>query len=583
MSKLFKYSIFLIFSNYLLSHECLILNQGDYGDCDMVLGYSWDGNGCSDIISGCSYINNSTGEDDFASFYLSYEECVSNCFQHTGVIGDLNEDYEIDVLDAVLLINIIVGTTSPSNHLIWAGDINQDIALNILDIVVLISIIIDSNQETRSTFEIISQDIFTPACAQCHYEGSFYAQQSGLVMTEDVLYDEIINVTPTNVTAANDNLVLISNEGGIGAIQLSYLWEKINVWDQEHYFGDHPGYGDLMPLGGPFLNNGQLAFIEKWILEGAPSSGSVANPLLLNDETMYEPPTFLALEEPSQGFQYHLGPFDVPPGGDREFFYYEPDVGDEDLFIKRVEISMRPGSHHFIFYTFENSIPNVFMPEPQEYRDLYNEDGSPNTSAYLAMGYHKFVSGTQWPWMDYEFPDGIALRMPHNYGFDLNGHYFNYTNETIVGEIYANVHTVNEEDINHVAEILMLNNSDFNLPPNQITTIEATYSFNQIKNMHDIPDDVDSIQLFQLFSHSHQLTERFDVEFYDGDTGQTQTIYTSIDYEHPPILTLNEHLEIKSGDYIRLSTTYNNTTDDNVGFGLLSTDEMMILFGYFYY
>ena len=111
-----------------------------------------------------------------------------------------------------------------------------------------------------------------------------------------------------------------------------------------------------MPLGGPFLNNGQLAFIEKWILEGAPSSGSVANPLLLNDETMYEPPTFLALEEPSQGFQYHLGPFDVPPGGDREFFYYEPDVGDEDLFIKRVEISMRPGSHHFIFYTFENSI-----------------------------------------------------------------------------------------------------------------------------------------------------------------------------------------------------------------------------------
>ena len=129
----------------------------------------------------------------------------------------------------------------------------------------------------------------------------------------------------------------------------------------------------------------------------------------------------------------------------------------------------------------------------------------------------------------------------------------------------------------------MLNNSDFNLPPNQITTIEATYSFNQIKNMHDIPDDVDSIQLFQLFSHSHQLTERFDVEFYDGDTGETQTIYTSIDYEHPPILTLNEHLEIKNGDYIRLSTTYNNTTDDNVGFGLLSTDEMMILFGYFYY
>ena len=38
--------------------------------------------------------------------------------------------------------------------------------------------------------------------------------------------------------------------------------------------------------------------------------------------------------------------------------------------------------------------------------------------------------------------------------------------------------------------------------------------FNQIKDMHNISDDIDSIKIFQLFSHSHQLTQRFDVEFY---------------------------------------------------------------------
>jgi len=185
--------------------------------------------------------------------------------------------------------------------------------------------------------------------------------------------------------------------------------------------------------------------------------------------------------------------------------------------------------------------------------------------------------------MDYEFPEGIALRMPNDYGLDLNGHYFNYTDETITGEIYANIHTIDEDEVDYVAEILMLNNSDLDLPPNQITTVEKTYSFNQIKDMHDIPDNIDTIYLFQLFSHSHQLTERFDVEFYNGETEETQNIYTSIDYEHPPILTLNNHLEIKDGDYIRMTTRYNNNTDDSVGFGLLSTDEMMILFGYLYY
>ena len=43
-----------------------------------------------------------------------------------------------------------------------------------------------------------------------------------------------------------------------------------------------------MPLGGPYLNNGQLAFIEKWILDGAPENGIVSNPNLLSDDTMYE-------------------------------------------------------------------------------------------------------------------------------------------------------------------------------------------------------------------------------------------------------------------------------------------------------
>lgn len=583
MSKLTKYSIFLIFINFLLAHECVILNQGDYGPCNYSLGYTWNGNGCSNEITGCSELNLVTGVYDSDAIYPTYEQCISSCFQHTGTLGDLNEDLEIDILDIVILINVIVGDGGSNSHQVWAGDVNQDAFLDVLDIVTLVNIIVISGQETRDTFQIISEDIFGPACVGCHYQGSFYSEQSGLVMEEDVLYDEIINVIPTNSSAAEDGLVLISNEGGIAATQLSYLWEKINIWDQEHYYSDHPNYGDLMPLGGPFLTNGQLAFIEKWILEGAPEQGSVATPSLLLDNTTYEPPAFVALEAPEQGFQFHLGPFDVEPGGDREFFYYEPDISNEDIFIKRVQISMRPGSHHFIFYTFNDDIPNFLIPNGQVYRDLYNQDGSTNTSTLVSMGFHRFVSGTQWPSMDYEFPPGIALRMPNDYGLDLNGHYFNYTDEVIVGEIYANIHTVEEQDIEHVAEILMLNNTDFYLPANQETTIEATYSFNQIRNMHDLSNNIDNIYLFQLFSHAHQLMERFDVEFYSGETGETQLIYTATDYEHPPILTLNEPLEIKQGDFITLQTTYNNITNNPVEFGLMSTDEMMILFGYFYY
>ena len=101
--------------------------------------------------------------------------------------------------------------------------------------------------------------------------------------------------------------------------------------------------------------------------------------------------------------------------------------------------------------------------------------------------------------------------------------------------------------------------------------------------MHDLSNEVESIYIFQLLTHAHQLMERFDIEFYDADAQEITLLYTALDYLHPPILTLNNHLEVQEGDYIRLTTTYNNTTDNLVEFGLLSVDEMMILFGHFYY
>ena len=129
MSKLLKYIIFLILINNLIAHDCLILNPDDYGDCSTPLGYSWTGNGCSSSISGCSYINEITGEDDSSAFFPSYEQCISFCFQHTGVVGDLNEDFEIDILDIVIIVNVITNNINPSNHQTWSSDINGDFAI----------------------------------------------------------------------------------------------------------------------------------------------------------------------------------------------------------------------------------------------------------------------------------------------------------------------------------------------------------------------------------------------------------------------------------------------------------------------
>ena len=59
---------------------------------------------------------------------------------------------------------------------------------------------------------------------------------------------------------------------------------------------------------------------------------------------------FQPLTKPEHGMQLHLGPFDIQPNFEREFFYYLPLNNNEEIFINRVEINMRRGSHHFIAY-----------------------------------------------------------------------------------------------------------------------------------------------------------------------------------------------------------------------------------------
>ena len=178
-------------------------------------------------------------------------------------------------------------------------------------------------QET-STWNAIQHDIFASNCVSCHSAGTAFARQSGLVLTPDLAYSQLINSVPRNAAAAQDGLVLLSNEGLAGLFK-SYLWEKINAPDQEHFYADHPNYGAQMPLGRPPLTNGQLEFIRQWIRAGAPEEGVVADLALLQDEDRYAVPGFESLNPPFNGIQLRLGPFESStPVRTRDLFLSGP-------------------------------------------------------------------------------------------------------------------------------------------------------------------------------------------------------------------------------------------------------------------
>ena len=62
-----------------------------------------------------------------------------------GIVGDINQDDVINILDIVSLINFILGVNTPNEYEQLAGDLNQDFNINVLDVVILVNTILSGN------------------------------------------------------------------------------------------------------------------------------------------------------------------------------------------------------------------------------------------------------------------------------------------------------------------------------------------------------------------------------------------------------------------------------------------------------
>ena len=60
------------------------------------------------------------------------------------ILGDINQDQVIDVLDIVQLVNIILDLSNPSTVESILADINEDNIINIQDVILLVGLVLSS-------------------------------------------------------------------------------------------------------------------------------------------------------------------------------------------------------------------------------------------------------------------------------------------------------------------------------------------------------------------------------------------------------------------------------------------------------
>jgi len=430
---------------------------------------------------------------------------------------------------------------------------------------VLISIFAVSCQTeelAESSFDLIQSEILDTSCAisGCHSsvsDVSFF--QHGLVLEASESYANLVGAEPTNHDAKHDHLFRVK----ASEPDFSLLYHKVSTTSGVHK------YGNPMPLGLTPLKQGEVEFIQQWIKAGAPREGRVADPALLSDETP-QPDFFTPLAPPAAGtgFQVGVTEFQVAPNFERELFVYKKLGNTREVYVNRFEIKMRPNSHHFILYDFNDQIPPNIKPGFDLIRDIRRPDGILDIGLMVPMAYHVFVVGTQTPHFDYQFPDGVALKIPADYALDFNSHYVNKQGIPIDGEVYVNLYTVPEASVTKTAIALNLGNNALNLPANQRTTATKIFIFNEKRS------------IYSLTSHTHQLAELFIIKI-KGGPRDGEVVYTNSHWSHPPQINFDPPIVINAGEGLISEITYNNTRNQTVKFGLTSEDEMGIIFGYY--
>ena len=73
----------------------------------------------------------------------NYEIYLSKGINESIILGDINQDDVIDILDVVLIINFILGQENPSIAEEIASDLNSDSTINIQDVILIINIILN--------------------------------------------------------------------------------------------------------------------------------------------------------------------------------------------------------------------------------------------------------------------------------------------------------------------------------------------------------------------------------------------------------------------------------------------------------
>jgi hypothetical protein len=160
-----------------------------------------------------------------------------------------------------------------------------------------------------------------------------------------------------------------------------------------------------------------------------------------------------------------------------------------------------------------------------------------------------------------DFPNGVSVKVAAGTQLHLNLHLFNATDNAINGSSAIHVKSQSTPTAT-LAEMVFAGKFLFGIPAN-------AQSYNVVGGC----PVTSSYTLFAVWPHMHQLATHQKVELIRGST--TNVLHDMpYSFSEQNYWLQSPEVQVQNGDQIRVTCTYNNTTNQVVTFGDSSNKEM---------
>ncbi len=186
------------------------------------------------------------------------------------------------------------------------------------------------------------------------------------------------------------------------------------------------------------------------------------------------------------------------------------------------------------------------------------------------LEFHPYFHLTQIPHDSISYPEEVGRSLKASQAIRLNIHYLNVSAAPIEVAAQVTVSYVKAGAVKQLAAGIFVYGGSLQVP-----TGVSTQAFS-----YPVPADM---KFLQFTGHMHSRGTSFEAHATSKTTGEVRPLYSSGTWDEPVQLDLAPPFEMKAGDSLGYSCTYDNRTGMMLSYGpSAATNEMCNFFGVFY-